>query len=170
MGLLYDKRQKVVADYTRGVKEPKLAEVEVLNPIKGGIWVVVSCILLVALLVAGAGGCKSYNRYQSRADAHNAVSVTHILIQKAEQQADINRAQIKATIAEAQKRREEAKGIRDAQDTIQATLTDRYLQHEAIQAQKAVATSGKNNSLIYIPAGANGVPLVNDISSAKRGG
>lgn len=125
---------------------------------------------LVLIFLLAAGGCKEYNRYQKRAEAENRVKVTHIEIRRAEQQAEINRAQIAATVAEAQKRREEAKGIRDAQDTIQATLTDRYLQHEAIQAQKAIATSGENNSLIYLPSGANGVPLVQDVSRGTVSG
>jgi hypothetical protein len=125
---------------------------------------------LVLIFTLAAGGCKEYNRYQKRAEANNRVKVTHIEIRRAEQQARINRAQIAATEAEADKRRAEAKGIRDAQDTIQATLTDRYLQHEAIQAQKAIATSGKNNSLIYLPSGPNGVPLVQDVSKGTQRG
>jgi len=49
-----------------------------------------------------------------------------------------------------------------AQDEISKTLTDRYLQYLAIQAQKSVGTSGRNNTLIYLPSGTNGVPLVQD--------
>jgi regulator of protease activity HflC (stomatin/prohibitin superfamily) len=120
----------------------------------------IALVLFVLLCIGGAAGCKEYNRYQKRADAQNAVKVTHIEIRRAEQQAQINRAQIEATKAEAEKRREEAKGIRDAQDTINATLTPLYVQHEAIQAQKAIATSGKNNTVIYVPAGTNGTPVV----------
>jgi regulator of protease activity HflC (stomatin/prohibitin superfamily) len=142
------------------------------NPKWGKILVVggIAAVISIFLTVGMSAGCKEYNRYQKRADADNAVKITHILIQKANQQAKINRAQIQATIAEAQKRREEAKGIRDAQDTIQATLTDRYLQHEAIQAQKAIATSGSNNSIIYVPSGSNGTPLVQDISAGTTKG
>lgn len=117
-------------------------------------------VLLIVLAVGGAAGCKSYGRYQKRADAKNSVQVTHIGIQRAAQQAQINRAQIAATKAEALKRFEEAKGIRRAQDEIQATLTERYIQHEAIQAQKAIATSGRNNTVIYVPSGTNGTPLL----------
>lgn len=110
--------------------------------------------------VAGVAGCKSFNRYQKRSDAKNSVQLTHIAIDRARQQARINNAQIAATKAEARKRFAEAQGIRKAQDEIQATLTERYIQHEAIQAQKAIATSGRNNTVIYVPSGTNGTPLI----------
>jgi hypothetical protein len=47
-------------------------------------------------------------------------------------------------------------------------LTPSYLQYEAIQAQKAVATSGRNNTLIYLPSGSGGVPLVQDPQTINR--
>lgn len=124
------------------------------------IYGVVAFVIFVLLALGGAAGCKEYNRYQKRADAENAVKVTHIEIRRAEQQAQINRAQVEATKAEAEKRREEAKGIRDAQETINKTLTPLYVQHEAIQAQKAIATSGNNNTVIYVPSGTNGTPII----------
>lgn len=123
-------------------------------------YIAITVALFFLLALGGAAGCKEYNRYQKRADARNAVQVTSIEIKRAQQQAQINRAQIEATKAEAEKRREEAKGIRDAQDTINATLTPLYVQHEAIQAQKAIATSGNNNTVIYVPAGTNGTPVI----------
>lgn len=131
-----------------------------ISPIAGAFYGVLTLLILVALSVGSVAGCKSFNRYQKRADAHNRVQVTHIEIQRATQQAQINRAQIAATKAEADKRREEAKGIRDAQKTIDASLTPLYVQHEAIQAQRAVATSGRNNTIIYVPAGTNGTPVI----------
>ena len=56
---------------------------------------------------------------------------------------------------------EEAKGIAEAQRIINSTLTENYLQHEAISAQKAMAAS-PNHTTVYIPVGANGIPLVHD--------
>lgn len=53
-------------------------------------------------------------------------------------------------------------GIRRAQDEIQKTLTPLYVQWEAIQAQLAMANS-QNHTIIYIPSGSNGVPLVSTI-------
>lgn len=54
---------------------------------------------------------------------------------------------------------EEAKGIAKAQEIINKTLTTNYLQHEAIEAQKLMASS-PNHTTVYIPVGNNGVPLV----------
>jgi type II secretory pathway pseudopilin PulG len=122
-----------------------------------GLAGLVALVLIIMVMVAGF---RAFGRWQKRADAHNQVAVTHILIKKAQQQALINRAQIAATIAEAQKRYQEAVGIRRAQDEIQKTLTPLYVQHEAIRAQERVAESGKNNTIIYSPSGSNGVPLV----------
>jgi hypothetical protein len=58
--------------------------------------------------------------------------------------------------------------VQRAQKEISRTLTGHYLQHEAIQAQKAVATSGRNNTLIYVPSGSNGVPLTQDPQNVNR--
>jgi len=60
---------------------------------------------------------------------------------------------------DAEIRIEEAKGIAEAQRIINATLTENYLQHEAINAQLEMAQS-PNHTTVYIPAGANGIPLV----------
>ena len=57
---------------------------------------------------------------------------------------------------------EEAKGIAEAQKIINATLTDKYLQHEAIMAQLHMADA-PNHTQIYIPVGTNGIPLVKTI-------
>lgn len=53
----------------------------------------------------------------------------------------------------------EAEGIAKAMEIIQAKLTPNYLQHEAIEAQKAMVGS-PNHTTIYIPVGPMGVPLV----------
>lgn len=112
----------------------------------------VGLLLAVALLVGGASGCKGWARYQKRADANNNVKVTAIQIRNQEQR-------VKIAKQKAQIRFENSKGIRKAQDEIARTLTPAYLQWEAIQAQLALAASN-NSTFIYIPSGANGVPLV----------
>jgi hypothetical protein len=124
--------------------------------------------LMVGLGVGLSAAVKAYDRAEQRADAKNGVALTHIAINRAQQQALITRAQIEATQANAEKRFQEAIGIRRAQNEISSTLTANYLQHEAIQAQKAIATSGRNNTLIYVPAGENGVPLVQDPQNVNR--
>jgi len=54
---------------------------------------------------------------------------------------------------------EEARGIAEAQRIINSTLTRNYLQHEAINAQLKMASS-PNHTTVYIPSGANGIPLI----------
>lgn len=63
---------------------------------------------------------------------------------------------------DAEIRIEEAKGIAEAQEIINATLTSNYLQHEAIQAQLKMAGS-PNHTTVYIPSGMNGIPLIRDV-------
>ncbi len=127
-----------------------------------GVAAVASVSLLVGVGIGLSAALKAYGRAEDRADARNNVALTHIAINRARQQAQITHAQIEATKADAEKRFAEAVGIRRAQNEIASTLTGHYLQYEAIQAQKAVATSGRNNTLIYVPSGSNGVPLFQD--------
>ncbi|MBI2056529.1 MAG: SPFH domain-containing protein [Candidatus Sungbacteria bacterium] len=62
----------------------------------------------------------------------------------------------------------QAEGIAKAMEIIQAKLTAQYLQHEAIEAQRAMVNS-PNHTTIYIPVGPMGVPLVGtfDTTSGK---
>ena len=114
-------------------------------------------IVAVLVLVVGGFGLvavgKSFGRYQARADANNTVKVSNIEIRNQEQRIQI--AKQKAEI-----RRQDAIGIREAQDQIAKTLTPLYVQFEMTEALKAIATSGSNNSVVYLPVGANGIPLV----------
>lgn len=132
------------------------------------IWKVVlyslaGLMLATLLLGVGASGCKAWGRYQKRADANNAVRVSAIEIR--------NQAQrIKVTKQRARIRFEQAVGIREAQDEISRTLTPLYVQFEMIDALRQVATSGKNNSVVYIPTGANGLPIVPTVNSTQPAG
>jgi hypothetical protein len=60
---------------------------------------------------------------------------------------------------EAQIKVEEARGIQEANALIAGSLTDRYLQYQAIMSQNAQVNS-PNHTVIYIPVGPMGVPLV----------
>lgn len=133
-----------------------------------GVAAVLTLVLLVGVGVGLSAALKAYGRAEERADARNRVTLTHIAINRARQRARITRAQIEAKKADAEKRVAEAVGIRRAQNEIASTLTGHYLQYEAIQAQKAVATSGRNNTLIYVPSGSNGVPLIQDPQNVNR--
>lgn len=67
---------------------------------------------------------------------------------------------------EKEKRIVQAEGIAKAMEIINAKLTAGYLQHEAIEAQKAMAGSG-NHTTIYIPVGPMGVPIVGTMELDK---
>lgn len=132
------------------------------SPVQITVAIMVVLIGFVLIGLFASFGCKAYNRYQKRADAHNEVEVVKVQQEKAAEQAKVNYAQIEATKAEAEKRYQESVGIRRAQDEISSTLTPLYVQHEAIEAQKAAARS-ENHSEIYIPSGEQGVPLVKPV-------
>lgn len=131
-----------------------------ISPVKVGASIIAAVIVFLVLLLVLLSGFKAWHRYQKRADANNNVKVTNINIRKAQQEARIVRAQNATVQAKAEQRFIESVGIRRAQDEISKTLTPLYIQHEAIQAQERTAQSGKNNTIIYSPAGPNGVPLV----------
>jgi hypothetical protein len=136
--------------------------------------IIVACVLAVIIIYlfffAFGFVTKAYERYQARLDAQNA-----ILVQEqgrlqarlnAENEATLNEIKIKqqeqliqVEKQKAEIRVQEALGIAKAQEIINATLTDKYLQHEAIQAQEVMASS-PNHTTIYIPSGQNGIPLV----------
>jgi regulator of protease activity HflC (stomatin/prohibitin superfamily) len=69
---------------------------------------------------------------------------------------------------EAQKKVEEAKGIEEANQLIAGSLTDRYLQYQAIMTQNAQVNS-PNHTVIYIPVGPMGVPIVGTFDTATGG-
>lgn len=122
--------------------------------------IVMGSILFLAICFGLLGpGCKAYNRWQKREDAHNQVQVVRIEIQKAEEEAKVNQAQIKATEAEARKRVAEAVGIKRSQVEINKTLTPLYVQHEYVQAIEKAAHS-PSNTTEFIPVGQTGLPIV----------
>ncbi len=109
-------------------------------------------VLLIALLLWGV---PVYNRYQVRANAANEIQVNELRIQQTEQLVQVEKQKAQIRIVDAE-------GIARSQQIINATLTDRYLQHEAIQAQMTMANS-PNHTTIYIPSGNNGIPLVKTV-------
>lgn len=115
------------------------------------IGIVIGGGLLIGLFFA----LPEFGRYQSRLSASNEVQINEIRIKQQEQLIQVEKQK-------AQIRIEEAKGIAESQKLINATLTDQYLQHEAIEAQKTMAGS-PNHTQIYIPSGNNGIPLVKTV-------
>lgn len=113
-------------------------------------------ILIAIIIVVAAWGAPAYSRYQDRQNAANQIQLNALRIQQTQQLVEVEKqkAEIKIT---------EAYGIAKAQEIINATLTDKYLQHEAIQAQEKMADS-PNHTTIYIPSGQNGIPLVRTVN------
>jgi flagellar basal body-associated protein FliL len=119
------------------------------------------CILVVVgVLIGVLAGYKAFERYQKRANAQNQVTLNNIKIRQTGQLVQVAKQQ-------AQIRVQTAVGIREAQDEIAKTLTPLYIQFEAIQAQLAMAHSD-NHTFMWIPAGSNGVPIVDPAALAEN--
>jgi regulator of protease activity HflC (stomatin/prohibitin superfamily) len=65
------------------------------------------------------------------------------------------------------KREVQAQGIANAMEIIRGQLSAMYIQHEAIEAQKAMVNS-PNHTVVYIPAGPMGVPVTGTFSTTQR--
>ena len=120
--------------------------------------------LVVVAVVIGVvlgiwSGIKSFGRYQRLADERNQVQINDIQIAQTAQL-------VKVEQQKAQIRIVQANGIAQAQKIINDTLTDKYLQYEAIQAQEQMANS-PNHTTIYIPSGQNGIPIVSTTEPGK---
>lgn len=115
----------------------------------GGIFILI--IIIFSLMF----GIPAFNRYQAVENANNQIAVNNKVIAQTEQLVNVEQQKAKIKIVEAE-------GIAAAQKIINATLTDKYLQHEAIGAQIKMAGS-PNHTQIYIPSGNNGIPLVKTI-------
>ncbi|MBI5502910.1 MAG: hypothetical protein HY907_21880 [Deltaproteobacteria bacterium] len=89
---------------------------------------------------------------ESVAQAVAAKMAAQQLLEQQQTEVDIAKKQAEIRIAE-------ATGIAEAMRIINERLTQAYLQHEAIEAQKAMVGS-PNHSTVYIPVGPMGVPLV----------
>jgi hypothetical protein len=127
---------------------------------KTGVGILIAIIAIITFFFALLAVGKAFGRYQTRADAHNNVKVSAIEIQNQAQRVQI--AKQKAQI-----RLQDAIGVREAQDEIAKTLTPLYVQFEMTEALKQIALSGTNNSTVFIPSGAGGIPLVSTVNPNK---
>jgi regulator of protease activity HflC (stomatin/prohibitin superfamily) len=84
----------------------------------------------------------------------------------AAQELETRATQVAIARKDAEKRIVEAEGIAQATQIIQQRLTPLYIQHEAIEAQKAMVNS-PNHTTVYIPVGAMGVPLVGTLKQSE---
>jgi hypothetical protein len=65
------------------------------------------------------------------------------------------------------KREVQAQGIANATAIIRGQLNAMYIQHEAIEAQKAMVNS-QNHTVVYIPVGPMGVPITGTFPTTGR--
>ena len=96
-------------------------------------------------------------------------SVSNAVSNKLAAAQDLETREIQIQIAkkDAEKRVAEAEGIAKAMAIVQQKLTPLYIQHEAIEAQKAMVGS-PNHTTVYIPVGNNGVPLVGTVDASGK--
>lgn len=137
------------------------------SPIRLAVYGFVALIALVVVILGAIAGFKAFGRYQATADAKNRASVAQI---KANNDVKVTAIQIrnqeqrvKVAEQQAEIRLKNAQGVRKAQDEIAKTLTPLYVQFEYAEALKEIAKSGKNSSVVYIPSGEGGVPLVSGL-------
>lgn len=124
--------------------------------------VIAGVVALLIVIFSIYGATKTFSRYQARADAANRVKVSAIEIRNQVQRVEVAKQQ-------AEIRLQNAVGVREAQDEIAKTLTPLYVQFEMVEALKAIAQSGQNNTVVYIPSGANGIPLVSTVPTGQVG-
>lgn len=125
--------------------------------------VIFAVVVVVVLLIVAVNGVKNFGRTQARKDAQNSVKISAIEIQNQKQRVEISKQ--KAEI-----RLQDAIGVREAQDEIAKTLTPLYVQFEMVDAMRQIAASGRNSSVVFMPSGANGIPLVYDAANATKVG
>jgi regulator of protease activity HflC (stomatin/prohibitin superfamily) len=94
-------------------------------------------------------------------EVSDAVSKKLAATQNLEQQ----ETQLKIVQTQASQRVAEAEGVAKSMDIINRKLTLSYIQYEAIKAQKEMVAS-PNHTVIYIPVGPMGVPLVGTVPGA----
>lgn len=96
--------------------------------------------------------------------------VTSAVDRKLAVQQDIEQKEYEMKIAEknAEIQRILAKGQRDAQQIIDAGLTQKYLQYKALEVQDKLTTS-PNAKFYFVPLGKDGVPVIVDTNSGNSG-
>lgn len=114
---------------------------------------VVGFILFVWVLTLGI---QSYGRWNRLQNEHNQTSINDIKIAQTKQLVQVAEQQKQITIVQAQ-------GIASSQKIINDTLTNQYLQYLAISAQKDEINS-PNHTVIYVPSGDNGIPMVQTVN------
>jgi regulator of protease activity HflC (stomatin/prohibitin superfamily) len=91
------------------------------------------------------------------------VEVKNAVALKLAKEQELQRKDYESKIADkdAEIRIKNARGIAESQRIIDQSLTPNYLQFEAIKTQEKLASS-PNTTVIYIPIGASGIPIVHN--------
>lgn len=116
------------------------------------LWAVFGVVTSLVVILGLMYFLPSYRRNQVLLNERNQTTVNDIQIAQTEQL-------VKVQTQKAQIQIEEAKGIAESQNIIKTSLTPLYIQYLAIEAQKQ-QVNGQNHTIIYVPSGNNGIPLV----------
>ena len=114
-------------------------------------------IAFLLLIFVIWGSFAAFSRHQRVANAHNKQKVITMQVEQTRRLVEVEQQKAAVRVAEAQ-------GIAESQRIIDSSLTDDYLTYLAIQAQMNLSNS-PNNTIIYIPVGDNGIPLVRDTAT-----
>jgi hypothetical protein len=113
----------------------------------GAVMVGALIVIVLGIILGLMFALPAYSRYQARANAKNETITS------------IKQIQIAKNLAQA--RYQTSIGLRRSQDEIRKTLSPLYVQFELTQALQAIATSGSNDTVIYLPTDPkNGLPVV----------
>jgi len=137
----------------RGLKEP-IKTTTAIGWIAIGAGAFLSTVIVIVVIWAGL---KSFSRYQRVADAKNEQRVIEMRVDQTRQLVEVEKQKASVRVAEAE-------GIAESQRIIDSSLTEDYLTYLAIQAQMEMSHS-PNTTVIYIPVGDNGIPLVRDTAT-----
>lgn len=126
------------------------------------IGIIVAAILVIGIMVAGFAGLPVWNVWRKtlsgQAQLREQEYAKLILIEQAKAEKESATLYADAEVAR-------AKGVAESMNIISEELEKNinYLQYLAIQAQMKMAES-PNHTTIYIPVGANGLPLIRTIN------
>lgn len=95
---------------------------------------------------------QGYGRWNRLQNEDNQTRINDIKISQTAQLVKVQQQKAQIEIAQ-------AIGIAKSQSIIKSTITPTYLQYLAIEAQKDEINS-PNHTVIYLPSGDNGIPLV----------
>lgn len=121
-------------------------------------WVIGLVVILAVVFGTNwvAHAVPNYQRSQRLKNENNLTQVNDIQIAQTAQLVKVQQQKAEIQIAQ-------ARGIATSQAIIKSSLTPLYIQYLAIEAQKQ-QVNGQNHTIIYVPSGNNGIPLVQTVN------